>query len=361
MTTLYVTEPGARIEKEYRHLLVTVEDETRLRVPLADVSHVVLVGQGVGVTTPALHALLAADVGLSLVNRAGKLLGRLNPPSGLNLELRRRQYGRAADPAFCLAFARQIVIGKLQNYRTLAQRWQRKRPGGPVPPGVPAPPTAPIQPVAAAPSSAAAPATALARLAAAVEEAGRAPDLATLRGVEGAGSKAYFAAVRSVLRSDFVFEKRTRRPPRDPTNALLSLGYTLLGEAMAAALEVVGLDPYEGFYHADKYGRPALALDLLEEFRGPVADSVALTLINKRMLDVEDFEEATEDGETGIYLSRRGLAVYLREFSERLQATVTHPLAGRPLSYQKCLEVQARQAAKVVLGEADVYRPLRVR
>ncbi len=141
----------------------------------------------------------------------------------------------------------------------------------------------------------------------------------------------------------------------------MSLGYTLLGEAMAASLEVVGLDPYEGFYHADKYGRPALALDLLEEFRGPVADSVALTLINKRMLDVADFEEATEDGEAGVYLSRRGLAVYLREFSERLQTTITHPLAGRPLSYQKCLEVQARQAAKVVMGEADVYRPLRVR
>ncbi len=127
MATLYVTEPGARVEKEYRHLLVTVDDETRLRVPLADVGHVVLVGQGVGVTTPALHALLAAHVGLSLVNRAGKLLGRLHSPSGLNLELRRRQYGRGTDPAFCLALARQIVIGKLQNYRTLALRWGRGR------------------------------------------------------------------------------------------------------------------------------------------------------------------------------------------------------------------------------------------
>ncbi len=354
MATLYLTEAGARLEKEYRHLLVTVEDETRLRVPLADVGHVVLVGQGVGVTTPALHALLAANAGLSLVSRTGKLLGRLNPPSGLNLELRRRQYSRAADTGFCLAFSRQIVIGKLENYRTLAQRWQRSRQPGETGSAAAAGSTA-------AEPAAAEPAAALRRMAAAVEEAGRAADLATLRGLEGAGSKAYFAVVRRVLRDDFSFEKRTRRPPRDPTNALLSLGYTLLGEAMAASLEVVGLDPYEGFYHADKYGRPALALDLIEEFRGPVADSVALTLINKRMLDVDDFEEATEDGETGVYLSRRGLAVYLREFSERLQARITHPLAGRPLSYQKCLEVQARQAAKVVLGEANAYRPLRVR
>ena len=109
--------------------------------------------------------------------------------------------------------------------------------------------------------------------------------------MEGMGSKAYFAVYRTCLRPGFTFAKRTRRPPRDPVNALLSLGYTLLGEAVATALEVVGLDPYEGFYHADKYGRPALALDLLEEFRGPVADSVVLTLINKRMLQPDDFTE----------------------------------------------------------------------
>ena len=127
MATLYVTEPGARIEKEYRHLLVVKDDETLLRIPLADVSHVVLVGQGVGATTPALHALLAAGIGLSLVRPTGELLGRLLPPSGKNLDLRRRQYGRGAEPDFCLAFARQIVLGKLQNYQVLALRWSRSR------------------------------------------------------------------------------------------------------------------------------------------------------------------------------------------------------------------------------------------
>ena len=332
MATLYVTEPGSRIEKEYRHLLVTLDDKTVLRAPLASVSHVVLVGRGVGATTPALHALLAADITLSLVSRGGELLGRLTGPSGKNLELRRKQYARAADPVFCLAFARQVVAGKLANYRTYALRWRRDRPELPA---------EPLEPLTAA-----------------LAQAPNAPDLATLRGLEGAGSKAYFALLRGCLRADFTFEKRTRRPPADPANALLSLGYTLLGEAISTALEVVGLDPYEGFFHADKYGRPALALDLLEEFRGPVADSVALTLINKRMLTPDDFERP-EGG--GVYLNRHGLRVYLREFSERLQATFTHPLAGRPLTYQKCLEVQARQAAKVVMGEAPAYRPLRVR
>jgi CRISP-associated protein Cas1 len=405
MATLYVTEPGSRIEKEYRHLLVVKDDETLLRIPLADVSHVVLVGQGVGATTPALHALLAAGVGLSLVRATGELLGRLTAPSGKNLDLRRQQYIRGAEPNFCLAFARQIVLGKLRNYEVLALRWSRSRTDavmsgdGDQASGADAGASArseqdvgqvgnlsdganpvsnvetPVAPVGAQPSGSVPVGSTVAqqldRLAAATDEARRAGDLATLRGVEGMGSKAYFAVYRTCLRPGFTFAKRTRRPPRDPVNALLSLGYTLLGEAVATALEVVGLDPYEGFYHADKYGRPALALDLLEEFRGPVADSVVLTLINKRMLQPDDFTEPEANGgastrpsasqHPGVYLSRHGLAIFLREFSDRLQATFTHPLAGRPLTYQKCLEVQARQAAKVIMGEEPEYRPLRVR
>lgn len=351
MATLYVTEPGAQLEKEYQHLLVTLNDETILRVPLAHVSHVVLVGQGVSVTTPALHTLLAAGVTLSLVRATGELVGRLTPPSGKNLELRRRQYARGAEPEFCLNFSRQVVTGKLHNYRALALRWLRSRR---------------TEEAAQAKHEAL-----LQQLAESARQAAHAADLATLRGLEGAGSRAYFAIFRDCLRATpgesdgqngnraLVFAKRTRQPPRDPINALLSLGYTLLGEAAATALEVVGLDPYEGFFHADKYGRPALALDLMEELRGPVADSVVLTLVNKRMLKPADFTEPTEEG--GVYLRPAGLRLFLREFSERLQSTFTHPLAGRPLTYQKCLEVQARQIARLVMGESDRYRPLRAR
>jgi CRISPR-associated protein Cas1 len=398
MATLYVTEPGSRIEKEYRHLLVVKDDETLQRVPLASVSHVVLIGQGVGATTPALHALLAAGVTLSLVSARGELLGRLTAPSGKNLELRRRQYGRGAEPDFCLAFSRQVVIGKLLNYRALALRWSRDQEPGPPAPNAGGETTAIPPAVGGSGGRRAALAEQFDRLSDALRQAAAATDMAALRGIEGAGSKAYFAVLRGCLRPDFTFEKRTRRPPTDPFNALLSLGYTLLGEALCTALEIVGLDPYEGFFHADKYGRPALALDLLEEFRGPVADSLALTLVNKRMLTPDDFTLSpaqaglptgpataptavaqadlpigstvaavaqaglpTEPAPAGCYLSKSGLRVYLREFSERLQATFTHPLADRPLTYQKCLEVQARQVAKVVMGKEPLYRPLRVR
>jgi len=338
MSTLYVTEPGAQVEREYRHLLVVCQDETRLRVPLADVDHVVLLGQGVGATTPALHALLEAGIPLSLVKYNGELLGRLTPPNGLNLDLRRRQYGRAADAGFCLALSRAIVMGKLRNSHALALRWTRSRDG---------------------PGERSDAAADLTRLAGAITQAGQAADLPALRGVEGSGSRAYFALYRAQLRDRLTFGPRTRRPPRDPVNALLSLAYTLLGEAVATALEVVGLDPYEGFYHADKYGRPALALDLLEEFRAPVADSVVLALVNNRRLTAADFTDNEATG--GVYLGRDGLREFLQAFSARLQARFTHPLAGRPLTYQKCLEVQARLLAKTITGELPAYRPLRVR
>ena len=331
MATLYVTEQGARIEKEYRRLLVTKHDDVLLAVPLGRVSEVVLVG-GVGATTPALLMLLDAGIPLSFVTRTGKLRGRLTPPSPKNLPLRHAQYDRARDPDFCLAVGRAIVDGKLRNSRALAYRIRRSRPQ-----------------IAAA---------WLERIERAVARVAQADDLDTLRGIEGAAAKAYFQVLRGALRPEMTFEKRTRRPPRDPANSLLSLGYTLLTQNLMTACEVVGLDPYDGFFHADKYGRPALALDLVEEFRGPVVDSVVQLVINKRMIGPQDF---TERQGGGVYLSDRGLRKFLRQYTRRLNTAILHPRYGRRLTYQRIFEVQARLLAKTIQGELDKYRPFRVR
>lgn len=325
MATLYVTETGARIEKEYRRILVTKEDEVLARVPLARVSHVVLVGY-VGATTPALLALLDAGVGLALVDRGGRLRGRLAPPLPRNAPLRQAQYRAELDPGLCLAFARQVVRGKLRNSRTMMQRLLRRKED--LPPHL------------------------LPRLDAALAGVESADSLAALRGLEGSGARAYFGLLRQALQPGMSFSKRTRRPPRDAANALLSLGYTLLTEALITACEVVGLDPYVGFFHADKYGRPALALDLVEEFRAPVVDSLVLTLVNKRMLGPEDFEPGRGGG---VYLKRHGLRLFFREFADRLETETYHPPAGRRLSYRKIFEVQARLAAKTMAGEATQY------
>lgn len=331
MATLYVTEPGARIEKEYRRLLVTKQDEVLIAVPLGRVSEVVLVGYA-GATTPALLMLLDAGIPLSFVTRTGKLRGRLSPPSPKNLPLRHAQYDRARDRTFCLAVSREIVDGKLRNSRALAYRMRRSRPQ-----------------IAA---------RWLERIESAVTAVAQADDLETLRGVEGAAAKAYFQVLRGSLRPEMTFEKRTRRPPRDPANALLSLGYTLLTQNLMTACEVIGLDPYDGFFHADKYGRPALALDLVEEFRGPVVDSVVQLVINKRVIGPDDFEDGREGG---IRLSDRALHKFLRQYTHRLNTQILHPVYERRLTYQKVFEVQARLLAKAIQGELDRYRPFRVR
>ena len=331
MATLYVTEQGARIEKEYRRVLVTKHDEALLAVPLGRVSEVVLVGR-VGATTPALLMLLDAGTPLSFVTRTGKLRGRLTPPSPKNLALRHAQYDRARDPAFCMAVGKAIVDGKLRNSRALAYRIRRSRPQ-----------------IAT---------RWLERIERAVDAAARAGDMDELRGIEGAAAKAYFEVLRGALRPEMTFKKRTRRPPRDPANALLSLGYTLLTQNLMTACEVVGLDPYDGFFHADKYGRPALALDLVEEFRGPVVDSVVQLVINKRVIGPDDFVER-RDG--GIYLSNRGLRKFLQQYTRRLNTAIIHPRYGRRLTYQRIFEVQARLLAKTIQRELDKYPPFRVR
>lgn len=328
MPTLYVTETGARLEKEYKRILVvSKDDEVLLNVPLVHVNDVVLVGS-VGVTTPAMQSLLEAGVSLSIISRAGRLLGRLLPPSAGNIFLRHQQYKRSEDSAFCFQIAKTIVLGKLKNQRTLAQRLLRKNKQVPK--------------------------TELDKISQAIFKVEKETTLAGLRGHEGISAKTYFQIFRSSLQADFHFEKRTRRPPKDPANALLSFGYSLLTQNMMTALEIVGLDPYDGFFHADVYGRPALALDLVEEFRSLIVDSVVLTLINNRILTTTDFDSVPP---AGIYLKPQALKKFLSKYNERLQTEVMHPSAKRAITYQKCFEVQARQLRYVIEGKAEKYTP----
>ena len=330
MSTLYVIETGARLEKEYHRLAVFKDDELLQRVPLAQLTEVVLIGS-VGVTTPAMIALLEAGVPLSIVRSTGQLLGRLAPPTLRNIPLRHQQYRRAADPAFCLAISKAIVGGKLRNERTLVRRICRRHStaGGEF----------------------------AASITSALKQAAAAPNLDSLRGLEGSAARAYFAVFRSALPPGWESPRRSRRPPRDPFNALLSFGYTLLGQSVNTALEVAGLDPYDGFFHADKYGRPALALDLVEEFRSVIVDSLVLTLVNKRILAPDDFEKRDE----GVYLKPHALRRFLTHYTARLQTGVIHPLVKKRLTYQKCLEVQARQLRKAIEEDGTPYIPFLTR
>jgi CRISP-associated protein Cas1 len=326
MATLYVTTPGSRIEKEYKRLLVVKNDELLARIPLFRIDHVVLVGS-VGITTPAMIALLKNGTGLAIIDSNGKLIGRLNPLEMKNIHLQQAQFKYSQDQKFCLDVSKNFIIGKVSNAATMVARLRRSHPT--------------IDPLISK------------KLRQTKRQINLADNLATLRGIEGKAARVYFLAFRQALHPAWSFRARSHHPPKDEVNALLGLAYTLLHENMITALEIVGLNPYEGFLHADKYGRPALALDLMEEFRHIIADSVVIGLINKKMLKPDNFTIEKNQ----YRLRQSGLQKFFKAYQQRIHTQVIHPVVQKRLTYQKCFEVQARLLRKRIEGLADNYKP----
>jgi CRISPR-associated protein Cas1 len=329
MSTLYITQQDSVLRKVDERLKVTKEKETLLDLPMLKVSQVVLFGR-VTVTAATVGALLDHGISLCYLSEHGRYRGRLEPPFSKNSLLRVAQYQAAFDPVRRLALAKRFVAGKLANLRVLLLRANRER----------------EDPAIAA---------AVDEIRRAEERAERAEDLDRLRGHEGEGTAAYFAVFAHLIRQDIPFLGRVRRPPTDPMNSLLSFGYALLANDLHGACHTVGFDPYLGFLHADRYGRPSLALDLMEEFRPLVADSVALLCVNKRVIEPKDF--AVEPG--GAHrLTDEGRKRFLMQYDARRQTEFKHPLLGYTVTYQRAFELQARFLAKHIEGELDAYPPL---
>lgn len=353
MTTLYLTEPRSLVKKDGDTLLVSIPadkqrdtEARKVRVPMMKVTQVVVMGDST-VTTPALLALLEQKAEISFCDYHGRFKGQLASPMSRNGQLRIAQYAAHVDYGRRVALAREFVAGKLANQRTLLLRSNRKLED---------------EAVAAAAATMQGVLVDVQQVVGVAEPADPARPQADsamgrLQGLEGAGSAAYFGVFGRLLRYDLGFRRRVRRPPTDPVNALLSFGYTLLLNNVLSAVAQVGMDPYVGYLHSSQYGKPALALDLMEEFRTPVVDSVVITVINNRIVQAEHFSE-----ELGAYrLSDAGRRRFLEAFEERLATSIEHPVFGYKASYRRCLELQARLAAKLVMGEIEQYTPFRVR
>jgi len=248
-----------------------------------------------------------------------------------NVELRCRQYAAAMSTGASLPIARRIMFGKIKNSRTLLRRNHKD------------PPAAVL--------------AELDRLAARTQAA---ESMETLLGIEGAAARAYFGEFQGMLKAGgmiFNFQGRNRRPPRDPVNAIISFLYSMLiRQAMVTAI-AVGFDPYLGFYHQPKYGKPALALDLAEEFRSIIADSVCIGMINNGEIGGE--HAIARGGE--VALTQTGRRKVIEAFERRMDATITHPLFGYAVSYRRIMEVQARLLARHLLGELSSYPVFRTR
>ena len=327
MTTLYLNEQQSIVQKRDEYLLITYADKRKTEIPLLHISQVVVSGD-ITLTTPALHALLERGIDVSFLSFYGHFRGKLQPPVSKNAAIRNAQYRAHAHQPEALQIAQACVRGKLANMRTMLLRANRQIQNDEVTLA-----TQQIQQM--------------------IATANDTTTIGTLLGVEGNGSASYFRVFGKILRGNFQFTHRRRRPPTDPVNAMLSLGYTLLGQQVASAIQVVGLDPYAGFLHQLRHGRPSLALDMMEEFRPLIVDSVVLNICNHRLLTANDFQE-----ELGVvHLKPEARKKFYGKFEERLQEEIQHPRFEYRTSYRRCIELQVRLLGKYLLGEINSYPP----
>lgn len=325
----YLQKQGARLGVSDDVLQVRDTDGKVLQeLRMADVSQVNVLGN-VGVTTQAIRALCQAGVPLSFFSYGGWYYGKLDGPFGKNVELRQAQYRSADLPGVGLQLARRFVAAKLANCRTLLRRNHDE-----------------------------APRAVLDSLEELREKASSADSIESLLGVEGAGARAYFGAFGGMLRPpkdrglfELDFEGRNRRPPTDPINSLLSYCYALLTKDWTIAAANVGLDPHMGFYHRPRYGRPSLALDLMEEFRPIVADSVVVNVINSGIVQADDFNRSA----LGVALKPNARKRVIEAYERRMDQLVTHPVFDYRISYRRVFEVQARLLSRFLLGELQEF------
>lgn len=327
---LVVQARSAKVTKKGETLEIFIDDVKTQTVRLGEVSQLALHGN-VYVTTPTLHELMTREIPISWHSFGGWFMGHSVGTGHKNVELRTAQYRASFESAACLRIARGLVVAKIQNSRTLLRRnWK----DGDIP-----------EPI-------------LDGFRQDIEAARHAKALDQLLGVEGNAAARYFAHFREMLSPreragelGFDFSRRNRRPPADPVNAMLSFAYAMLTRTWTVTLSAVGFDPYRGFYHQPRYGRPALALDLMEPFRALIADSAVIQAINNGEVKPNDF--VTTGG--GCALRDGGRKSLILAFERRLGHEVTHPLFGYALSYRRLLEIQARLLGRHLLGEIDDY------
>src|SRR6266702_3923355 len=363
--TLYLTEEYSFVRRDSEDkLLVEIparkgkdgsspSPARKQHIPLVKVDEVVVLGE-ITMTASAIHLLLERNIEITYMNQFGQFKGRLSPPLSKNAILRMAQYRAHQDMSMRCELARRFVIGKLSNQRTMLQRYQRRQADAEMRQAIEQMAML-LHQLAVLPLEQAHVAR---RLASGDNRIAGTP-LEAILGMEGAGSAAYFNCFGKLLSDprQWPFPGRVKRPPTDPVNALLSFGYALLTNKVASAVQLVGFDHFVGYLHSSFYGRPSLALDLVEEFRPIIVDSVVLTMLNKRMLTLNDFVV-----ELGAYrLKEEQRKVFFTHFEERINEEVSYPLFGYKATYRRCLELQARLIGKALTGEIDEYPPLLIK
>jgi CRISP-associated protein Cas1 len=336
LNTLFVTTQKSYLAKEGEAVLVRVERETKLRVPLHNLGGIVCFGH-VGLSPPLMALCGQRGVAISLLTESGQFLARIDGFTSGNVLLRREQYRRADSEQASAAVARAVVAAKIANCRSVLLRAMRDYPDNPA-----------ISTVAAAAQ----------RMALGMGDL-QSPDLSLdhVRGLEGEAANAYFGVFDHLItaqKESFAFRGRSRRPPLDNVNALLSFLYAMLGHDARAACEASGLDPQVGFLHRDRPGRAGLALDLMEELRPYLVDRLALSLINRKQVSGDGFVTSESGAVTMTDATRKAVLV---AYQKRKQEEVMHPFLGERVTVGLIVHLQARLLARHIRGDLDAYPP----
>ncbi len=334
LNTLFVTTQGAYVRKDGENVVVSVDHAERLRVPVHRVGSIVCFGN-VSVSPFLLEWCAERSLHIAMLTEFGKFLGRFEGLASAGAMLRRQQHRAALDQEETKRIATFIVQGKLRNSGGLLRRGAREREGK-------------------ASEALAKAADAISRLEASLPTA---ETIDQARGYEGEAAAVYFSVMDDMVvadDADLRFEKRSRRPPKNPFNALLSFGYALLLNDCIAALQTVALDPWLGFLHVERPGRPSLALDLMEEFRAFTVDRMVLALINRKQIASSDFDR---DPAGGVTLKDAARRTFLSEYQTRKSREIQHPLLEQPVPAGLLPHVQARLLSRMIRGELDEYPP----
>jgi CRISPR-associated protein Cas1 len=334
LNTLYVTTQGAYLSKEGECVLVSVERQVRLRLPVHTIGGIICFGNVS--CSPFLMGFCAEkDVGLSFLTENGRFLARVKGEVSGNVLLRRQQFRMADDETASAAVARSCLIGKIANSRTVLRRFLRDHAGDL---------DEPVRQVSG-------------RLEKTFDRLKRAMTLDELRGIEGDSAGDYFSVFDNLIttqKEDFIFSGRNRRPPLDKVNALLSFLYTLLAHDVSSALESVGLDPAVGFLHRDRPGRDSLALDIMEEMRSFIADRLTLSMINLRQITAGEFKTSESGAVTMDDNARKKILV---AYQERKRDEIMHPYLNEKISVGLIPFVQSLLLARFIRGDIDAYPP----
>jgi len=333
LRTLYLLRHGQVLGKESERLVIRYQGRIVAEVPAIKVDQIMVFGNA-QITTQAMHFCLMERIPIYLLSAAGRYYGVVDSFNTDPVLLQKAQFGRADDPAFCLRLGQHFIRAKIANSRTLLKRLARKR-------------SAPGLEQAA---------LSLKRI---QNQLPGTVTLEELRGVEGNGARIYFSGMQALINPDWGFNERNRQPPRDPVNAMLSYGYTLLFYNLYSLLRARGLNPHVGYLHSLRAGHPALVSDVIEEFRALVVDAVVWNLVLNRRLSPDDF--SVPAGSQACRMNDTARVRLIRELEKKLNAPLTHPGSGLKLDYRRCMEHQINLLAAVIRGTEPAYTPLIVR